>query len=110
MAGPALFVVKATIAPEREAAFNEWYDTVRSAEAAHVPGCIAMRRYAAVPLASDHAGAEPWQYMVCYEFESEEAMQAFVRSDTLRAMTRDYDARFGGAGERARFAYRQIYP
>jgi len=34
--------------------------------------------------------------MVCYEFESEEAMQAFVRSDTLRAMTRDYDARFGG--------------
>jgi len=25
-------------------------------------------------------------------------------------MTRDYDARFGGAGDRARFAYRQIYP
>jgi hypothetical protein len=48
--------------------------------------------------------------MVCYEFESEEAMQAFARSDTLRAMTRDYDARFGGAGRRARFAYRQIYP
>jgi hypothetical protein len=37
-------------------------------------------------------------------------MRAFARSDTLRAMTRDYNARFGGAGERARFAYRQIYP
>jgi hypothetical protein len=48
--------------------------------------------------------------MVCYEFESEEAMQAFARSATLRAMTQDYDARFGGAGQRARFAYRQIYP
>ena len=32
MAHPAIFVVKATIAPEQEAAFNEWYDTVRSGE------------------------------------------------------------------------------
>src|SRR5262245_20013042 len=110
MPRPALFVVKATIAPDREAAFNEWYDTVRSVEAARVPGCLGMRRYAAVPLESDHVGSEPWQYMVCYEFESEEAMQAFVRSDTLRAMTKDANAPFGGAGERARLAYRQIYP
>jgi hypothetical protein len=110
MPRPALFVVKATIAPDREAAFNEWYDTVRAGEAARVPGCTGMRRYAAVPLDTAHAGAEPWQYMVCYEFESEEALQAFVRSDTLRAMTRDYDARFGGSGERSRLGYRQIYP
>jgi antibiotic biosynthesis monooxygenase (ABM) superfamily enzyme len=110
MTRPALFVVKATIAPEREAAFNAWYDTVRSAEAARVPGCTGMRRYAAVPLESAHAGDEPWQYMVCYEFQSEEAMRAFARSDTLRAMTIDYDARFGDAGARARFAYRQIFP
>jgi hypothetical protein len=110
VAKPAIFVVKATIAPEMEAAFNDWYDRVRSAEAARVPGCTGMRRYAAMPLDSAHAGSEPWQYMVCYEFESEEALQAFARSETLRAMTRDYNARFGGAGERARFAYRQIYP
>jgi hypothetical protein len=32
---PTLFVVKATIAPELEAAFNHWYDTVRSKEAAN---------------------------------------------------------------------------
>jgi heme-degrading monooxygenase HmoA len=108
MARPALFVVKATIAPEQEAAFNTWYDTVRAAEAARVPGCLGMRRYAALPLDTAHAGAEPWQYMVCYEFESEEALQAFVRSDTLQAMTKDYNARFGG--DRARLAYRQIYP
>ena len=75
-----------------------------------VPGFVAMKRYAALPHESTHAGAEPWQYMVCYEFDSEESLQAFVRSDTLRAMTTDYNARFGGAGERARFAYRQIYP
>jgi antibiotic biosynthesis monooxygenase (ABM) superfamily enzyme len=110
MTRPALFVVKAIIAPEHEAAFNQWYDTVRSREAARVPGCLGMRRYAPVPLESPHAGSEPWQYMVCYEFDSEESLQAFVRSDTLRAMTRDYDARFGGAGGRARLAYRQIYP
>ena len=108
MARPAIFVVKATIAPEQEAAFNEWYDTVRSGEIARVPGCLGMKRYAALPLESAHAGAEPWQYMVCYEFDSEASLQAFVRSATLRAMTKDYDARF--RGERARFAYRQIYP
>jgi len=107
---PALFVVKATIAPELEAAFNDWYDSVRATEAARVPGCTAMRRYAPIPMEAAHAGAEPWQYMVCYEFESEEALRAFLRSDAFRAMTKDYDARFGGAGDRARFAYRQIYP
>lgn len=110
MARPALFVVKATIAPELEQAFNEWYDTVRSKEIARVPGCLGMRRYAAMPLESAHAGSEPWQYMVVYEFDSEASLQAFVQSDTLRAMTRDYNARFGGRGDRARLAYRQIYP
>jgi antibiotic biosynthesis monooxygenase (ABM) superfamily enzyme len=105
-----MFVVKATIAPEQEAAFNAWYDTVRAGEAARVPGCTGMRRYAALPLQTAHAGDERWQYMVCYDFESEDALQAFVRSDTLRAMTRDYDARFGGRGERVRLAYRQIFP
>jgi len=110
MTRPGLFVVKATIAPEQEAAFNEWYDSVRSREAAQVPGCVGMRRYAALPLETPHAGSEPWQYMVCYEFDSEESLRAFVESDTLRAMTRDYNARFGGSGARARLAYRQIYP
>ena len=108
MTRPALFVVKATIAPELEAAFNQWYDSVRSREAAQVPGCVAMRRYAAIPLETPHAGSEPWQYMVCYEFDSEASLRAFVQSDTLRAMTRDYNARF--KGDRARLAYRQIYP
>jgi len=110
MTAPALFVVKATIAPELEGAFNRWYDSVRSREAARVPGCLGMRRYAAIRLDSPHAGSEPWQYMVCYEFDSEESLRAFVVSDTLRAMTKDYDSRFGGGGERARLAYRQIYP
>jgi hypothetical protein len=111
MAVPALLVVKATIAPEMEAAFNAWYDSVRAAEAARVPGCRGMRRYAPIPLeGAAHAGSEPWQYMVCYEFESEDALRAFLASDALRAMTADYDARFGGAGERARFAYRQVFP
>jgi len=48
--------------------------------------------------------------MVIYEFESEAALHAFVHSDTLKAMTRDYNTRFAGAGERARFTYRQIFP
>ncbi len=110
MSRPALFVVKATISPELEEAFNQWYNEVRSKEAAQVPGCLGMRRYAPIPLDGAHAGSEPWQYMVCYEFDSEESLRAFVASDTLKAMTKDYNARFGGGGDRARLAYRQIYP
>ena len=48
--------------------------------------------------------------MVVYEFDSEEALRNFTASDTLRAMTRDYEARFGGAGHRVRFTYRQVFP
>jgi len=104
-------VVKATIAPEREAAFNEWYNTRRAAEAAQVPGLVAMRRYAPVSLdVGVHAGSEPWQYMVVYEFDSEESLREFAASETLKAMTQDYEARFGGAGDRARLAYRQVFP
>jgi heme-degrading monooxygenase HmoA len=111
VASPALFVVKATIAPERETDFNEWYNRRRAQEAAQVPGLVAMRRY--VPVAVDvgaHPGSEPWQYMVVYEFDSEEALRNFTASETLAAMTRDYDARFGGAGHRVRFTYRQVFP
>ena len=107
---PAIFVVKATIAPEQEAAFNEWYDTVRAGQIARVPGCLGMKRYAALPLETSHAGAEPWQYMVVYEFDSEESLRNFAASDTLKAMTVDYEARFGGAGHRARLTYRQVFP
>jgi antibiotic biosynthesis monooxygenase (ABM) superfamily enzyme len=107
---PAVLVVKATITRELEPEFNEWYDTVRAREAAAVPGLVAMRRYVSLDVATDHAGVEPWQYTVCYEFDSEASLRAFLASETLRRMTRDYDGRFGGAGERARFAYRQIFP
>jgi antibiotic biosynthesis monooxygenase (ABM) superfamily enzyme len=108
---PALFVVKATISPEREADFNEWYNTRRAAEAAQVPGLVAMRRYVPVPVdVGAHPGAEPWQYMVVYEFDSEESLRDFAASETLRAMTVDYEARFGGAGNRARLTYRQVFP
>jgi heme-degrading monooxygenase HmoA len=108
---PALFVVKATIAPEREAAFNEWYNTRRAAEAARVPGLVAMRRYVPIPVdVGVHPGSEPWQYMVVYEFDSEESLRDFAASDTLKAMTEDYEARFGGAGDRVRLTYRQVFP
>ena len=111
MPRPALFVVKATIASDREAEFNEWYNTRRASEAGRVPGLVAMRRYAAMAVdVGAHPGSEPWQYMVVYEFNSEETLRDFAASDTLKAMTRDYEARFGGAGDRVRLTYRQIFP
>ena len=37
-----------------------------------------------------------------------EEIYTHVSPETLRAITKDYNARFGGRGERARPAYRQI--
>jgi heme-degrading monooxygenase HmoA len=105
-----VLVVKATIAADREDEFNRWYDTVRAREIAGVPGFVAMRRYAPVAAETAHRGTEPWQYVVVYEFASEAHLRAFLASPTLQAMTRDYDTRFGGAGDRIRLTYRQVYP
>ncbi|MGH7349486.1 MAG: hypothetical protein ACREI6_05690 [Candidatus Rokuibacteriota bacterium] len=111
MTRPALFVVKATGAPELEAAFNECYDTVRSKEAARVPGCLGMRRYAAIPLETPHAGSEPWQVHGLLR----------VRLGRVAAGLRPVRHAAGDdeglqrplrrrGRERARLAYRQIYP
>ena len=99
-----LFVVKATIAPEQEAAFNRWYDTEHCADLLQYRGAVSAKRYKAI------MGEDLFQYMAVYEFDSEKTFQAFLKSDHLDKLKAEYDAHFGQASERARFAYVQVYP
>ena len=112
MTRPALFVVKATITPELEAAFNHWAPHGPVAEAAQVPavsGCGATprcRSRATTPAPS--RGRQLGLLRVRFR-----GVAAGLRPGRTRCggvMTPDYNGRFGGAGARARLAYRQIYP
>ena len=99
-----LFVVKASIAPEQEAAFNRWYNTEHCPELLQYKGAVSARRYKAI------MGEDRYQYMAVYEFESEATFQKFLKSDHLANLKKEYDAKFGRVSERARSAYVQVWP
>ena len=99
-----LFVVKASITPDQEAAFNRWYDTEHCPEVLQFKGAVSARRYKAI------MGEDRYQYMAMYEFESQETFQKFLDSEHLAYLKTVYDAEFGMVSERARFAYVQVWP
>jgi hypothetical protein len=99
-----LFVVKATIAPEQEDAFNRWYNEEHCPQLLQFRGAVSARRYKAL------MGEDKYQYMAVYEFESEATFQRFLDSGHLEELKREYDAHFGGLSERARAAYLQVWP
>jgi len=68
----ALFAVKATITPDREKAFNEWYNHEHIPDLFRFKGIVSARRYKAI------MGEDKFQYLALYEFESEETLQAFL--------------------------------
>ena len=99
-----LFTVKATIAADREDAFNEWYNTKHCPQLLRFPGAVSARRYKTI-LSDDQ-----YQYMAVYEFESEEAFARFQASDHLKELVADYDAHFGDTSKRVREAFVQVWP
>lgn len=100
----ALFAVKATITPDREAAFNEWYNHEHIPDLLKFKGVVSARRYKAI------LGEEKFQYLALYEFESENALQIFLKSDHFAWLKRETDAHFGDVCERQRAAYVQVWP
>jgi quinol monooxygenase YgiN len=99
-----LFVVKATIAPEHEDAFNRWYDEEHVPQFLQFKGAVSARRYRAL------AGEERYRYMAVYELADEAAYERLMASDHFRDLRAEYDRHFGQVSERARFAYVQVFP
>jgi uncharacterized protein (DUF1330 family) len=100
----ALFVVRASIPPEREAAFNRWYNEEHCPQVLQYRGAVSARRYKAI------LGEERYQYMAVYEFQDEDTLRRFLDSEHFAELKRDYDAHFGGVSERASAAYLQVWP
>ncbi len=99
-----LFVVKASITPDQEEAFNRWYNTEHAPDVLRFKGALSARRYKAI------MGEDRYQYLAVYEFESEETFRRFLDSEHLARLKREYDVAFGTVSERARAAYVQVWP
>lgn len=104
MLSPYFFMVRARIAPEREAAFNEWYNTDHLVKVGSQPGVVSAKRYRLT------GGGDEYNYAAVYEFEDEEAMNRLLASEFLQQMIREYDEAFGAHSQRIRSSWKQIHP
>jgi len=99
-----IFIVRASIAKDKEAAFNAWYNEEHVPQVLQYNGAVSARRYKQI------VGDDKLEYMAVYEFASEEVLRRFMASDHLKTLIQEYDAHFGGDSERARSAYVQVWP
>ncbi len=74
MAAKILMEVRVNIAPEKEEAFNEWYNNVHVPEIIAVPGFISGRRFKRV-------SGDEISYMALYELESMDPLKSEAYKD-----------------------------
>lgn len=99
-----LFVVRATILKDKEAAFNKWYDEEHLPQVLRYNGAVSGRRYKKV------VGDDKYEYMAVYEFASEAVFQAFLKSEALKDLKAEYDKHFGSVSERVAQGWVQVFP
>ncbi len=99
-----LFVVRATIAKDREEAFNSWYNEEHLPQVLRYNGADSGRRNRRI------AGDDQYDYMAVYEFASEVVLQTFLKSDALKDLRAEYDRHFGVVSERVGSGWAQVFP
>lgn len=93
MANRGLLIVMASMAADKEEAFNRWYNEDHLPKVLEImPGVLSGRRYKIME------GEEKYGFMAIYEFESYEALEAAMKTDQSRQLTREYDGAFGKGG------------
>lgn len=99
-----VFVVRATITKDQEAAFNTWYNEEHAPQLLRYNGAVSARRYKKI------LGDDKFQYMAFYEFASEGVFRRFEASEHFKELVKEYNANFGETSERERSAYVQVWP
>ena len=100
----AVLTVKATIPPEREQAFNDWYNHEHVHDVLKYKGAVSARRYKAI------LPEDKFQYIAVYEFDSETTLLGFLDSEHFAWLKKEFDAHFGGVSDRQRAAYVEVWP
>jgi antibiotic biosynthesis monooxygenase (ABM) superfamily enzyme len=89
-----LFIVMAKMAPEKQEAYNRWYNEERLPRVLErLPGILSGHGFKVIE------GEEEYQFLALYEFESYEAVDAALNSGAIRQLTREYEEAFGEGGE-----------
>ena len=99
-----LFMVRATITKDKEAAFNTWYNDEHVPQVLRYNGAVSGRRYRRI------MGEDKYEYMALYEFASEEVFKAFQVSGHLTELKAEYDKYFGSVSDRAGTGWVQVFP
>ncbi len=99
-----LFVVRATITKDKEEAFNTWYNDEHVPQVLRYDGALSAKRFKKL------MGDDKYQYMAVYEFSSESVLQAFLKSQALNDLRREYDKHFGQVSERVAQGWVQVLP
>ncbi len=92
MAKRGLYIVLAKISPEKEEAFNKWYNEE------HVPHVLERHKGVLTGKRYKILGGSEYQYMAVYEYESYEALDEAQSSQSTKELIQEYDEAFGVGG------------
>ncbi len=99
MAKKGLFIVMAKVPPEKEDAYNRWYNEDHMPKALErFPGVISGRRYKITD------GGDGYNYLAIYEYESFEKLMETAKSDSLKKLIQEYNDAFGEGNRKRIFA------
>ena len=88
----AVYAVQAEVAPGSEAEWERWYTEHHVPEVLAEPGFLRARKLRSVEPAGDG-----WtRYLVLYELESQEAIDAYLAGSAVARLRQDHKDRFGG--------------
>ena len=95
-----LLIVMASMAPEKEEAFNRWYNEDHLPKMIErVPTVLSGHRYRVMGVGGDSVpGLEKYRFIAMYEFESYEALEAFYKSDKVKELVGEYNEAWGVGG------------
>lgn len=99
-----LYLVRTAIEPEKEKAFNHWYNTKHCVEMLQCDGVLSAERYRLIDTAArfadyayrrPHAADEPDRpYLAAYSFADGAAFDAWFRSTERMRLREDHEAHF----------------
>ncbi len=95
MSKKGLLIIMASMGPDKEEAYNRWYNEDHLPKVLErIPGVLSGRRYKVME------GEEEYRFMAMYEFESYEALEAAMKTEQMKQLVREYDEAFGKGGRR----------
>jgi antibiotic biosynthesis monooxygenase (ABM) superfamily enzyme len=99
MAQKGVFIVMAKVPPEKEDAYNRWYNEEHMPKALNrFPGVLGGRRYKITD------GGDGYNYIALYEYESYEKLMETAKSDALKNLIKEYNEAFGEGNRKRMFA------